>query len=205
MWLLKPFAIFVIGIPVTLLGLVMVPLGLLFKRTYPETRTPFTQYPGEWELVRLPSWLKPWDNLYDGFLGDKRGWWSNECEKAKRTCRDFLSMFLWGAIRNPANYWSRNITGLDVSQCIVKKLAGNCDLPDENPGQRQWVHLRAYHENGWTYDRFFMSWAITNDHALMIDIGWKIKLSHNGMSQDETVKNRIKGSVFTISPWKKLT
>ena len=204
MWFLKPLAIALLGLPVTLLGFVLVPIGLLFKRTYPETNAQFTQFPGEWELVRLPSWLLPWDNIYDGFRGDKRGWWDDNQGGKSHT---FLSMFKWGAVRNPANYWSRHITGLDISKCAIKKLGGNCDLPSENPGQREWVHLRAFHESGKTYDRFFMSWAIPWDdtHGVMIDVGWKFKLEHGGMMEDAPEKDRIRGSVFTASPWKKLT
>ena len=204
LWILKSFALALLGLPVTLLGLVLVPLGLLFRREYPETRKPFTQFPGEWMLVRLPSWLLPWDNIYDGFRGDKRGWWDNNQGGKSASLK---SMFLWGAIRNPANYWSRHITGLDISKCVVTKRAGNCDLPDEEPGHRQWVHLVATRADGKTFNRFYMSWALPWDdtHGIMIDIGWKFKLAHNGMSPDAPDKDKIRGSVFTLSPYKALT
>lgn len=202
MWAIYSFLLALAGLPVTLLGLVLVPIGLMFKRVM-SGRVPFTQYPGEWELVRLPKWLLPWDNTFDGFLGDKRGWWSNECEKNGYSCRSLKAMWLWGAVRNPANYWSRVMTGIDVSKCVVHKVAGNCDLPSEKPGAKEWVHLVAHHENGRDYHRFFMSWSISTSHAVMIDIGWKVKLAHNGMSPDADIKDRIRGSVFTMSPWKK--
>ena len=69
-WLGQSLLIFSLRIVVMLFGLPLVALGIPFRRTYEETRAPFTQYPGEWVLVRLPSWLKWWDNQYDGLHGD---------------------------------------------------------------------------------------------------------------------------------------
>ena len=211
MWLLKSFLLAIAQLPMKLLGFPLVALGLLFKQEYPETTKPFSdpQYAagGDWTLVRLPKWLLWYDNQYDGFLGDKRGWWDNECRKSGRTCRDFLSMWLWGAVRNPTNYFGRNVIAMDVSKTRVVKLSGNCDLPSEEPGKREWVHLCAYGEDGKEYHRFFMSWAYDRwpDHGVMIDIGYKIKLAHNGMPTDAPDKDKLRSPVFSPSPWKKLT
>ena len=32
--------------------------------------------------------------------------------------------------------------------------------------------------------------------------GWKIKLSHNGTLPSDRAQDRIKGSVFRVTPWK---
>lgn len=204
MWVLKSFLLALSLVPLKLLGMILIPIGLKFKQEYPETAKPFTQYPerGNWRLVRLPSWLKWFDNQYDGFLGDKRGWWANECDGKHETLK---CMWLWGAVRNPTNYFNRSVISLDVSKCRIVKLAGNCDLPSEEPGMREWVHLCAFHESGKEYHRFFMSWAIINDHGIMIDIGYKIKLSQNGTPTDAPDKDRLRSPVFSPSPWKKLT
>lgn len=41
-------------------------------------------------------------------------------------------------------------------------------------------------------------------HGLMIDFGWKIKISHIDVPPDSPPSERIKGIVLTISPWKDL-
>lgn len=210
MWVLKSFLLAVSQLPMKALGLILVPIGLLFKVTYPETRQAFTdpRFTGEWELVRLPLWLKWYDNIYDGFLGDKRGWWDNWCkENYGKDCRSFKAMFQWGAVRNPTNYFGRSVISMDVSRCKVVKLAGNCDLPSEEAGTKEWVHLVAYSDNGQEYHRFFLSWAFDKwpDHGIQIDVGYKIKLSHNGMSTDSPDKDKLRSPVFTLTPWKKLT
>jgi hypothetical protein len=209
MWIIKSFFLALFGLLLTIIGLFVIPIGILFKREYPETKKEFTQYKGnDWMLVRLPKWLLPWDNMFDGMLGDKRGWWDNRCREKGRTCQSFLSMWLWTAIRNPTNYWSRVVTGVDVSKINIRTVKSNCTFPSENPGKREWVYLMAEDEDGdpLSVRRFFMSWAYPFDenHGIMIDIGWKIKPDHNNVSIDAPESQKIKGSVFTMSPWKNL-
>lgn len=205
MWL-KPFIFFLLSIPVKLLGIPLVALGLLFRRECWVTRKPFTQYPGEWMMVRLPALLRWWDNLSDGFLGDKRGWWDNYCrEHYGKPASAFFCMWMWGAFRNPANYFSRVVIGLDVSRCAIHKWAGD-DTVIEEPGCRNWQVIVAVRDDGARFPRFFMSLALPGrpDKALMIDIGWKIKLAHNGTPKDAPESERLKGLAFVVSPWKTL-
>lgn len=205
-WLSQSLAVFLLSLPVTLLGLPLVALGLPFRREFPETKTPFTQYPGEWMLVRLPTWLKWWDNQYDGLLGDKRGWWDNDCQtlRSKPASHPYC-MWLWAALRNPANYFSRNIVALDISRCTVTKLWGDDEVIEE-PGYRCAQFLMATRDDGKRFYRMFISWAIPGrpDKALMLDIGWKFKLKHSLMPKDTPDKDRLRGDVFVISPWKTL-
>lgn len=186
---------------VTISGLIVVPVALLFRKPVPGTLQKFTQYVGWWELVRLPKWALWWDNAYDGMLGDKRGWWNWHTGN----CRSFWSMYKWAAIRNSANYFSRNIIGCDVSDCVIVKAAG-VDVVDENPGSRQWQLLRALDSKGRFYFRFYLVWAypFRPDKGVMIDMGWKIKLAHNGTAKDAPPQDRYKGIVFTPSFWKAL-
>ena len=109
-----------IGLPITLIGLLVVWLGIKLGTRIEGNLIPYTQYPqlGEWQLTRLPKWLLLWDNKYDGLLGDKRGWWANYClETYGKSNHAPYCMWQWAAIRNPANYWSRVVAGVDVSQC----------------------------------------------------------------------------------------
>ena len=199
---LRSFLLALLGLPVSILGLGVVWFALPYRRTVGEAK-PFTQYPdlGNWQLVRLPSWALWWDNAFDGVYGDKRGWWANECDGQAGTR---YNMWRWAALRNPANYFSRNVCGIDVSQIRVEKVAGN--LHDESVAPyRGFFLLKGTAQNGRIYPRLYMEFAIYGTHGLMLDFGWKIKLSHNGTPSDAPEKDRIKGIVFTISPWKELS
>ena len=204
--LVKAAFFFLIGIPVKLLGLVMVAVAIPFRITDESTSRDFTQFPGEWKLVRLPGWARFWDNAFDGLWGDKRGWWDNHCrESIGKPCTHPVSMWLWAAIRNPANYWGRNITGIDVTDCVIEKLAGQ-DTVIEDPGCRGWTFLMATDSKGRRYHRFFCiyAWSSCPERGLCIDIGWKISLTHRTVTKDAPPQNRIKGTVCLVSPWKSL-
>lgn len=208
-WFCSSTLVFVVGIPVTLLGFPVVAVALLFRQEHDTPDTPFTDPrnpPGWHRMVTLPAWALLWDNKFDGAEGDRRGWWNAYCLRTYgKTAQAYYSMWQWLACRNPANYWSRVVTGVDVSQCTIRKIAGH-DTVDELPGVRQWQFLVAEHDNGRRFYRLFCSlpWFFRPDRAVMIDIGWKMKLKHSRMSPDAPVADRIRGSVFTPSLWKAL-
>ena len=203
-WFFKSTFVFLAGIPVTILGLPMVALALPFRLYHPETQKAFTdprQLPGMWQLITLPAWAKWWSNEFDGAWGDKRGWWNTNCvNEYGKHCFEFFPMWMWLAIRNPANYWSRVMTGCDVSKCLITKLAGQ-DLADEDhPG---WSFLVATErDTGKQYHllQFWFPWNAA--HGAWGRFGWKIAMSHNGTPADARPQDRIKGSVYRVSPWK---
>ena len=200
---LRAFGLALLKLPLWLIGLPMVWVALPYRSFALETTTPFSQFPaqGSWMLVRLPKWALWWDNAFDGMLGDKRGWWANECDGQAGTR---YNMWRWAALRNPANYFSRNVCGIDVSQIRVEKVAGN--LHDESVAPyRGFFLLKGTAQNGRIYPRLYMEFAIHGNKGLMLDFGWKIKLSHNGTPSDAPEKDRLKGIVFTGSPWKELS
>lgn len=207
---LRAFALALLGLPVTLLGLPIVLIGVQFARTDESTRRPFTSHPelGTWALTLMPDhWaFKPWQNFFDGLLGDVRGDWAWYClNHYGRPCTNWLCMWLWAAIRNPANTWSRVTTGVDVSRCVIHHVAGDAQIVEE-PGQSCIQVTCAVRDDGVLFPRFFMSIAHRDDPTLatMIDIGWKVKTSHNGTAPDADPARRLKGSVFTVSSRKKL-
>ena len=100
LWAIKSLAVFLVGIPVTLLGLPIVALALLFRIEHPDTEATFTDPrfadQGKHRMVTLPAWALLWDNKFDGAWGDKRGWWNNYClENYGKDCRSFRSMWQW--------------------------------------------------------------------------------------------------------------
>lgn len=202
--MIRAFLLFLAKIPLILLGVFVVPCMIPFRKADPLTLVPYTQHPelGDWEFVNFPGW---WGNPCDGLSGDKRGDYAQWCVDHGIKPGGFLAMFIWAAIRNPGNYWSRCVAGVDVSQCWIVKRAGD-DVVIEEPGQGGWQYLRAIRSDGKIFDRLLVvfPWWFDKTHAVLIDIGWKIKLSHNGTKPDARINDRMKGNVFTISPWKGL-
>lgn len=64
-------------IPLTLLGLIVVPIALRFADDSKKSATYKTNGVDEWWLRTLPTWAKLWDNPYDGFLGDDAFRWAD--------------------------------------------------------------------------------------------------------------------------------
>lgn len=198
--------LFLLTIPAILFGLPIVALAIPFRITDESTRQAFTQYAGEWMLVTLPAWAKPWDNKFDGAWGDKRGWWDNECKtKDGRPCTAFASMWKWLALRNSANWFKRVFCGIDMAECVVSLIAGQ-EIVNESAGAPfGWQLLKALRKDGKIYPRFFCVMPYKDGtHAFVIDLGWKIKMSHNGTLLTDRINDRLKGLVFCISPRKEL-
>lgn len=158
---------------------------------------PFTQFPelGFWQMWNLPAWARWWDNVFDGMGGDKRGWWANNClaeygiPHTHRFC-----MWVWAAVRNPANYFNRNICGIDVTKTAIRQVFLS----------RHVSILSATHTNGLLYPRIVINYEIKNNKGILIEIGWKIKMEHNNVRPDDPASARIKGIQLAISPWRDL-
>ena len=202
-WYAKSVVFFLVDLPVTVIGFLMVALALPFRIEHPETDAAFTdpeQKPGTHRLVTLPGWARPWDNIFDGAWGDKRGWWNSHCPG--RDCRSFLSMWWWLAVRNPANYWSRVVAGCDVSLCDITLVAGSPVVDEHNPG---WQLLCATErDTGKKFHYFGFVFFPYEDktHYIFGRYGWKINMAHNGTDRDDRIQDRIKASVFRSTLWK---
>lgn len=200
-------SLFLVKLPVQILGLLIVALAIPFR--YSENTVEndglsrqYSQYPelGSWTRWRLPKWALWWDNAYDGLTGDKRGWWANECRKAGRTEYSFLSMYIWAALRNSANYFSRYVSGVDVSDCTIKMIAGNAEKVDESGASgKSWQHLVAINSKGKEFHRIFGSFPLFGKRSVLVNLGWKIKLDQNGTPKDARGQDRFKGNTIQIS------
>ena len=202
--MIRAFLLFIIQAPLILAGVFIVPIMIPFRKTDESTRAPYTQYPelGEYVFTNYPGW---WGNPCDGLIGDKRGEFAKWCVDHGIKPGGFLAMYIWTAVRNPINTWSRLVVGVDVSLCKIAKLWGD-DVVQEKPGIYGVQYLIATREDGKKFPRFYavLPWFFRPDKAIMIDIGWKIKLSHNNTPPDARINDRMKGDVLTISPWKGL-
>jgi hypothetical protein len=201
--LVKIPAFLLIELPIQFAGLFINAVTIPFRRLDGDMSNDgeprqYTQFPehGRWNRWRLPRWALWWDNPYDGLTGDKRGWWANECRKHGRTEHDFISMYIWSAIRNPANYFSRLIAGCDVSRCVISKLAGNTDVVDDTGASgASWHFLVATDDKGRRFHRLYGVWPIFG-RWLYINAGWKIKLDHNGTLPNQREQDRFKGNTI---------
>lgn len=187
------------------IGLFVVAYGVQKPRKYPDTTKPFTdgrQLPGEHTFTRLShDWMLWWDNVYDGIAGDRRGWWNTYCINTfKRDAASKLSMWIWTAYRNSCNYFSRNIVGIDVSQYEITLLAGQEIAEEDHFG---WHFLLATHKITGK-QRYYFGWfkQLTEKHHAYIRMGWKIKMAHNGVTEDSDDTDKYKGFVCRFSLWK---
>ena len=208
LWWLRSTALFLLELPMILIGLVFVGLGLRYRRTEAGTEQPFSdpRYSrlGNWSLVRLPKWLLPWDNAFDGLLGDKRGWFANWCMEHKIAYPSNWSMWIWGAIRNPANYWSRVITGCDVTNSTVEVLYGPPEVDESHPGLHLLVLTDAKGRD-FPAVNFCYPWPFNPTHGVFARFGWKVKTSHAGTPAGARIQDCVKGTVYRASLWKDLT
>lgn len=185
-----------------LLGLVMVPLGLIF-----------TALP-DWDVeehtvIRLPFWCHPWDNVRDGAMGDKRMWyWNIGYPRVFNRLEDkafvFMKCYYWLAIRNPANRISRYYRGMGcpvdrcniswIGQKVVKDKVGYEGLQFVKASGAVFNYYGFYHvvpcpQIGWFKGRYFVC-----------RIGHKIEPKHATADWTGVEENkRWKG--FTFRPY----
>ena len=187
----RALLIAIIGIPVTLAGLIVVPIALHFAKT-DFYRTKFTQYEGWWAMTSLPGWARFWDNPVDGAQGDQRGWWNNYClQHYGKPATAFWCMFQWLAVTNPANYWSRVTTGVDEARCERSLKAEG----------RYWKLWQAVRDDGVVFPLFEGAIPLgkTPNKGVNWRIGWKIDL--DVITPDMPPSERFRGSVFRIRPY----
>lgn len=203
-WLVMLF-IQIVGI---IAGLFLVPLGLFFRKTDPSTSKPFSVFniDRQWVYEDLPDWLKPWQNIEDGLRGDHRGWWDANSYGSDGS--KVFNMFWWSAIRNPFNYFKRFVLGCDVRNYVIYKLAGQDYVRDDFKSVGwQLLKARPLHKSGIKLPRYMYYGVFrygSSDRALVIQLGNKIKLSHNSdIEADEY--DYFKGFTFEINPFKDIS
>jgi hypothetical protein len=205
-WWLTSTGVYLFNLPLILLGLPIVAIALRFATRDKTAARPYTVYPqyGSWLPVRLPVWARPWDNPTDGLLGDKRGWWANHCQtRFGHPSTAALCMWLWATIRNPANYWSRITTGVDVSRCTIAMLAGSSRRADET--ENGWHFLEATRDDGRKYHLFQVAikYPFSATHGFYCRFGWKVELDEP-VGPDVPLQERMRASVYKVSIWKDL-
>lgn len=199
---------FVLQLVGILLGFILVPIGLAFRKKDESTAKPFTQYNTnrQWVYEDLPNWLKPWQNIEDGLRGDHRGWWDLNSKGSDSST--LFNMFWWSGVRNPFNYFKRFMIGCDVRQYAITKLAGQEYVRDDfNSTGWQCLKAKPMHKSGRWLPRysFYGVWRYgQSNRALVIQLGNKIKLSHNSDIETDEY-DYYKGFTFEINPFKDIS
>lgn len=154
-----------------LLGLVVVPLAMPLLVTEGPP-VPFTQAPGNWQFKRLPAWAWLWSNDRDGAVGDKRGWWHLNAPFGLGAYHP-LSMFVWLALRNPANNMRfTRWLGCPVTECDYRYWGD--ENVEDRPGEGGCRLLLATHKKtGRRYYGFYGVWQWSTTRAVVIQIGFK--------------------------------
>lgn len=205
-WFRRGAALYLREMPINLLGLLVVAIALPFRTSDASTSVPFTLYPelGNWQRVNLPAWAERWDNPCDGMLGDKRGWFANWCAARGWRYPSWLSMWWWAAIRNPANYYSRITTAIDITDATLRMLAGTSAQANEN--EFGW-HFIIAEKDGRTLGCLFQAaipYPFAPGRGFYCRFGYKIELDEP-QTQANDLYERLRSSVWKCSAWKDLS
>jgi hypothetical protein len=92
------------------------------------------------------------------------------------------------------------VTGVDVSDCVIAKLAGVDEVDDTGLSGKSWHFLVATDSKGRNYHLLYGMIPYSEKRGMYFRIGWKIKLSHNGTSPDEREQERFKGNTIRVNP-----
>ncbi len=171
---------------------------------------PFKQYLGMRYLddgvsiphYDLPNWLKWLQNPEDGLTGDSRGWYWNVKMKGKPA---WFKMWWWSGVRNTYNYLKRFIIGIDIRKFTFHKLCGADYVRDDLINQGFQI-LYAKPKDGW-FPRPMLYWVRQwgdSNRAIVLQIGWKIKLEHNGTAYEDEW-DYYKGLTFEPNPYKDIS
>lgn len=185
------------------LGLMVVPLALPFRRTDESTRQPFTASNGDWVLVTLPQWAWLWSNDRDGAVGDKRGWWHTNTPFGLGA-HHWLSMLIWLAFRNPANNARfTRLMGCPVTECDFEFWGD--EVVKDRVGQGGRRFLVATHRNtGRRYSGLYWVKTWSSKRALVVQIGFKGEPSDWAEDYSNDPSRQWKGLTFEVNPWKNI-
>lgn len=209
-------------VPLYIIGLVVVPIALLFPNESKKIGTYRTNGTDEWWLKTLPRWASLWDNPIDGFLGDDAYRWAGRditlgyhdesllARMVRKVFHDFtikntdyLGQLLW-ALRNPVNNFKRFILTCKVTECEYQLLAGQEFVRDDMKNQG-WHFLKAIRiSDGKVYYRFYYVKSYGKSaRAFTAEFGFKFDAQDfSAIYTDERKFKAYKGFTFLVNPYK---
>lgn len=202
--LIQSLLLFAVVVPLTLIGLFVVPLGLLRPDDSAKSTTTTTDGMYTWWLRRLPRWALWWDNPVDGFLGDDQFRWAGRDIPFGWSNTGLLAQFWWGAIRNPLHYFKSFIITCDVRRCRFYQLAGQAFVRDR-PDATGFQLLLAKRDDGVRFYRLYWVWQWPGtERAAIVEIGHEFRADHWGQEYVGREYKALKGFAFLIHPCKKI-
>lgn len=189
LWAVESLALLVLCVPLTVAGLVVVPLALLRHDDSQKAATYKTDGVSVWWLRRLPRLARWWDNPYDGFLGDEYFRWAGRDVPFGWRNTDFLAQCWWGAVRNPLHRFKSFVIDCDVRRCDFLLLAGQPFVRDR-PDATGFQFARALRSDGVPFYRLYWVWQWPS--LVMQLLSWLFGLPRRLLARD--------GSAF-CSPW----
>jgi hypothetical protein len=174
------------------LGLLIVPIALLFRREELLTATAFGfQYEG-WCYVKLPNWAWLWDNDEVGAMGDYT--WPLNCKNPS----SYWSMFIWLAIRNPINNLQQ-VFGQKLDETAIIKYCGDRLVESTTYPHEGWHLVQCTCGGHTTYSFYLVKRYGKSDRCLRVRIGYKVKPDIN-IKQLITQRDMV-GCAFIINPF----
>ena len=180
-----------IRLPLILAGLVIVPIGLLFRTTEEVTNPDELTYP-ERKVVHMPKIFWLWDNDAEGAMS----WmdeWPDMCWDKDPT--SFLSMFQWMAIRNPVNNM-RFTKGIAAYLPHIESIRyyGDRYVSDKYQAGFQFVISQ-----GKIFKYYGLVWVKNiGSKKLVIRIGHKLRPDHLPVPEGIPYRKLWKGMTFRI-------
>lgn len=166
-------------------------------------------------IVNAPRWLWLFGNDYDGYLGDKRLWWSENCDAQvffglfpllrrlfpslpvlKDT--DKVCMWWWGAVRNPVNndrfikLFQAQVSGSSIT------YIGDYHVRD-HAGEAGWQFVRTVGSALWArWYGFYWVYQWSDTRAWVVRLGYKVEPDQAGLNDNP------EGATFKITPNKSI-
>jgi len=202
----KTLLCFVATFFMSLVGLPMVAVALLAgTRDIPQTATRFIESDGVWVLRRLKPFFLFWDNPFDGALGDSHGDWNRiTIEKYGLPASSFFSMWLWLAVRNPANYFGRFVLGIDAKDYRYKLLGGVQEVSETKHG---WQFILATHKTTGKHVyalMFSYPWWFNPKRVFYGAFGHKLQMGLGNLTAESNIRDRLVGVVARVNPYKNI-
>lgn len=200
-------ALIIVRVPLIVLGLFVVAAAIPFRQFALSTEA--AKDKNRRAIWNLPRWAWLWGNDFDGLLGDKRGWWDENCDREAffgllpylRTflripvlrSDHFLAMWWWAAVRNPVNNL-RFVPGIScpVSECLITYKGSR--VVEDKPKLSGWQFVKAERIDGISvWYGFYLVHAWSDTRAFVIRLGYKIKPDHIGRDEPQ------KGMTFKVN------
>jgi hypothetical protein len=197
---------FIAVIPLTVIGLVAVPLALLSPNDSQKAATEITNGIDVWWLRTLKPWASLWDNPYDGFLGDSKFRWAGRDMPFGWKNTYYRAQCWWGALRNPLHRFKSFVITCDIRRCTFTHLLGQ-DFVRDRPDSTGFQFLTCVRDDGKRYFRIYWVWQwprpfLGADRAVIVELGHEFRRDHWHQDYTGADYKNLKGFAFLIHPCK---